>query len=65
MLTQKRIFECIHPLDLLAAIDLKDTHFHVSILPRQGIPVIRVRGSGMSVQAPAFRDPQPVGFSGQ
>ncbi len=63
MLTQKRIFECIHPLDWLAAIDLKDTRFHVSILPRQGIPVIRVRGSGMSVQAPAFRDPQPVGFS--
>ncbi len=31
----------------------------------QGIPAIRVRGSGMSVQASAFRAPQPVRFSGQ
>ncbi len=31
----------------------------------QGIPAIRVWGSCMSVQAPAFRAPQPVGFSGQ
>ncbi len=34
MLTQKRIFECIHPRDRFAAIDLKDTYFYVSILLR-------------------------------
>ncbi len=55
MLMQKRIFECIHPLDWFAAMDLKDARFHVSILPCQGIPAIRVRGLDMSVQAPAFR----------
>ncbi len=32
MLTQKRIFECIRTRDWFAAIDLKDTYFHVSIL---------------------------------
>ncbi len=34
MLTQKRIFGCVRPLDWFAAIDLKDAYFHVSILPR-------------------------------
>ncbi len=34
LLTQKCIFECIRPQDWFAAIDLKDTYFHVSILPR-------------------------------
>ncbi len=34
MLTQKRIFACVRPLDWFAAIDLKDAYFHVSILPR-------------------------------
>ncbi len=57
-------FECICPLDWFAAIDLKDARFRVSILPRQGIPAIRDRGSGMSVQAPAFRAPRLDGFSG-
>ncbi len=33
MLTQKRIFGCVRPLDWFAAIDLKDAYFHVSILP--------------------------------
>ncbi len=33
MLTQKRIFGCIRPRDLSAAVDLKDPYFHVSILP--------------------------------
>ncbi len=65
MLTQKCIFECVHPLDWFSAIDLKDARFHVSILPQQGILAIRVQGSGISVQAPAFRAPQPVGFPGQ
>ncbi len=32
MLTQKRIFKCIRTRDWFAAIDLKDTYFHVSIL---------------------------------
>ncbi len=65
MLTQKSIFECIRPLDWFAAIELKDARFHVSIRPQQGIPAVCLRGSGMSVQAPVFRTPQPVGFSGQ
>ncbi len=33
MMTQKRIFGCVRPLDWFAAIDLKDAYFHVSILP--------------------------------
>ncbi len=57
-------FECICPLDWFAVIDLKDARFRVSILPCQGIPAIRDRGSGMSVQAPAFRAPRLDGFSG-
>ncbi len=65
MLTQKHIFECIRPLDWFAAIDLKDACFYVSCPMAQGIPAIHVRGSGMSIQAPAFRATQPVGFSGQ
>ncbi len=43
-LKQKRIFECVRPLDRFAAIDLKDTCIHVSILPQLGIPAIRIRG---------------------
>ncbi|KAL0195457.1 hypothetical protein M9458_009029, partial [Cirrhinus mrigala] len=34
MLTVKRIFSCIRQQDWFAAIELKDTYFHVSILPR-------------------------------
>ncbi len=34
MLTQKRVFECIRPLNWFAAIDLKEARFHVSILPQ-------------------------------
>ncbi len=30
MLTQKRIFGCVRPLDWFAAIDLKEAYFHVS-----------------------------------
>ncbi len=32
MLTQRRIFQCVRPLDWFAAIDLKDAYFHPSIL---------------------------------
>ncbi len=34
MLMQKCIFQCIRPFNWFAAIDLKDTYFHVLILPR-------------------------------
>ncbi len=34
MLTHGRMIKCIQPQDWFAAIDLKDTYFHVSILPR-------------------------------
>ncbi len=34
MMTRKRIFGCVRPLDWFAAIDLKDMCFHDSILPR-------------------------------
>ncbi len=34
MLTHRRMIKCIQPRDWLAAIDLKDAYFHVSILPR-------------------------------
>ncbi len=33
MLTQRRIFQCIHLFNWFAAIDLKDASLHVSILP--------------------------------
>ncbi len=34
MMTRKRIFGCVRPLDWFAAVDLKDMCFHDSILPR-------------------------------
>ncbi len=40
MLMQKGIFQCIHPYDWFAAIDLKDTYFFVSSLP-QHMPFLR------------------------
>ncbi len=49
MLTQKRIFECIHPRDWFAAIDLKDAYFHVSILPRHR-PFLRFAFEGRAYQ---------------
>ncbi|XP_067283542.1 uncharacterized protein [Pseudorasbora parva] len=42
MLTAKRLFECVRPCDWFAAIDVKDTYFHVSILP-QHRPFLRFR----------------------
>ncbi len=33
MMTHRRMIKCIQPQDWFAAIDLKDTYFHVSILP--------------------------------
>ncbi len=35
MRTRRRIIKCIQPQDWFAAIDLKDAHFHVSILLRR------------------------------
>ncbi len=49
MLTQKRIFGCVHPLDWFAAIDLKDAYFHVSILPRHR-PFLRFAFEGRAYQ---------------
>ncbi len=49
MLTQKRIFGCVRPLDWFAAIDLKDTYFHVSILPRHR-PFLRFAFEGQAYQ---------------
>ncbi len=49
MLTQKRIFGCIRPLDWFAAIDLKDAYFHVSILPRHR-PFLRFAFEGRAYQ---------------
>ncbi len=49
MLTQKRIFGCVHPLDWFAAIDLKDAYFHVSILPRHR-PFLRFAFEGQAYQ---------------
>ncbi len=51
---------------LFAAIDLKDACFRVSILPQhRAFLRFAFWGSGMSVQASAFRVHQTVGFSGQ
>ncbi len=49
MLTQKRIFGCVRPLDWFAAIDLKDAYFHVSILPRPR-PFLRFAFEGRAYQ---------------
>ncbi len=49
MLKPKRIFECIHPRDWFAAVDLKDVYFHVSILPRHR-PVLRFAFEGRAYQ---------------
>ncbi len=49
MLTQKRIFGCVRPLDWFAAIDLKDPYFHVSILPRHR-PFLRFAFEGQAYQ---------------
>ncbi len=49
MLTQKRIFGCVRPLDWFAAIDLKDAYFHVSILPRHR-PFLRFAFEGRAYQ---------------
>ncbi len=49
MLTQKRIFGCVRPLDWFAAIDLKDSYFHVSILPRHR-PFLRFAFEGRAYQ---------------
>ncbi len=49
MLTQKRIFGCVRPLDWFAAIDLKDAYFHVSILPRHR-PFLRFAFEGQAYQ---------------
>ncbi len=49
MLTQKRIFGCVRPLDWFAAIDLKDVYFHVSILPWHR-PFLRFTFEGRAYQ---------------
>ncbi len=49
MMTQKRIFGCVRPLDWVAAIDLKDAYFHVSILPRHR-PFLRFAFEGWAYQ---------------
>ena len=49
MLTPKRIFECIRPMDWFAAIDLKDAYFHVSILPRHR-PFLQFAFEGQAYQ---------------
>ncbi len=49
MLTPKRIFGCVRPLDWFAAIDLKDVYFHVSILSRHR-PFLRFAFEGRAYQ---------------
>ncbi len=58
MLTQRRIFQCIHPFDWFAAIDLKDAYFHVSIFPRHR-PFLRFAFKGRAYQYKAL----PFGLS--
>ncbi|KAI2650626.1 Transposon Ty3-G Gag-Pol polyprotein [Labeo rohita] len=49
MLTSKRILSCVRHQDWFAAIDLKDTYFHVSILPRHR-PFLRFAFEGRAYQ---------------
>ncbi len=49
MLTHRCMIKCIQPQDWFAAIDLKDTYFHVSILPRHR-PFLRFAFEGRAWQ---------------
>ncbi len=49
MLTHRRMIKCIQPQDWFAAIDLKDTYFHVSILLRHR-PFLRFAFEGRAWQ---------------
>lgn len=49
MLMQKHIFGCPRPRDWFAAIDLKDAHYHVSILPHHR-PFLRFTFEGCAYQ---------------
>ncbi|KAI2644452.1 Transposon Ty3-G Gag-Pol polyprotein [Labeo rohita] len=49
MLTTKRMLTCIRHQDWFAAIDLEDTYFHVSILPRHR-PFLRFAFEGRAYQ---------------
>ncbi len=49
MLTHGHMINCIQPQDWFAAIDLKDTYFHVSILPRHR-PFLRFAFEGRAWQ---------------
>ncbi len=53
MLKQRRIFQCVRPFDWFAAIDLKDSYFHVSILPRHR-PFLRFAFEGRAYQYKAL-----------
>ncbi len=67
MLTQRRIFRCIHPFDWFAAIDLKDAYFIVSILPRNRA-FLRFAFEGRAYQCKALpfglslSRPSPLGY---
>ncbi len=58
MLTQRHIIQCIRHFDWFAAIDLKDTYFHVLILPRHR-PLLRFMFEGQAYQYKAL----PFGLS--
>ncbi len=49
MLMHRRMIKCIQPQDWFAAIELKDTYFHVSILPRHR-PFLRFAFEGRAWQ---------------
>ncbi len=49
MLTHRRMIKCIQPQDWFAAIDLNDTYFHISILPRHR-PFLRFAFEGRAWQ---------------
>ncbi|CAM4601347.1 unnamed protein product [Leuciscus chuanchicus] len=49
MLMQRRILTCVCPQDWFAAIDLKDTYIHVSILPQHS-PFLRFAFEGWAYQ---------------
>ncbi|XP_051565130.1 uncharacterized protein LOC127447349 [Myxocyprinus asiaticus] len=49
MLTQKRILASVRHQDWFAAVDLKDAHFHASVLPRRR-PFLRFAFEGQAYQ---------------
>ncbi len=55
MLTLRQIVSQIRSEDWFVTIDLKDTYFHISILPSQEVPEVRFWGQSIPVSGSSVR----------